>query len=145
MKYEERKIYAADLGIDLKSKKESELFKWFLACLLFGKPIQQEVVVRTFGELEKEGLTSPDAIIEAGWDNLVSVLDHGHYVRFDYSTATKLLDVMRTLKGRYGSVTNLLKESNDKYELKRKMEEFQGIGEKTFEIFWRDIEGIWPL
>jgi len=37
-----------DLGIRLSSKKEEELFKWFLACLLFGKPIQQQVAERAF-------------------------------------------------------------------------------------------------
>ena len=38
-----KKISAPDLNIDLKSKKEIELFKWFLVCLLFGKPIQQTI------------------------------------------------------------------------------------------------------
>lgn len=37
---------ATKLGIDLSSRKEGELFKWFLACLLFGKPIQQEIAER---------------------------------------------------------------------------------------------------
>ena len=31
---------ARKLGIKLSSRKEAELFRWFLACLLFGKPIQ---------------------------------------------------------------------------------------------------------
>lgn len=31
---------ARKLGIDLSSRREGELFKWLLACLLFGKPIQ---------------------------------------------------------------------------------------------------------
>src|SRR5260370_42302774 len=71
---------------DLASKKEAELFKWLLACLLFGKPIQQEVAKRTYGALGQAGLTHPDAIVQAGWDRLVQVLDRGHYARFDYST-----------------------------------------------------------
>jgi len=37
---------AGKLGINLRSRKEGELFKWFLACLLFGKPIQQEIADR---------------------------------------------------------------------------------------------------
>lgn len=63
----EGKIYSKDLGIDLKSRKESEIFKWFLACLLFGKPIQQEVAKRTYFEFEKEGLLSSEEILKAGW------------------------------------------------------------------------------
>jgi len=33
-----KNISAADLGIDLASRRERERFKWFLACLLFGRP-----------------------------------------------------------------------------------------------------------
>ena len=100
-----------DLGIQLSSKKEEELFKWFLACLLFGKPIQQQVAERAFLTLAAAGLLSPDAILRAGWDELVRLLDEAHYVRFDFSTATKLLHVSKELKERYGSLTNLLAES----------------------------------
>ncbi len=138
----QKNIYAKELGIDLASKKEPELFKWFLACLLFGKPIQQDVAKRTYVEFVKEGLTTPDAILKAGWDRLVQVLDNGHYVRYDFSTATKLLDVMKVLKDRYASVTNLLKQSETADELSSRLQEFKGVGPKTAEIFLRDIKPV---
>ncbi|HKV58434.1 MAG TPA: hypothetical protein VJO32_09125, partial [Ktedonobacteraceae bacterium] len=97
----QKNIYAKELGIDLASGRETEYFKWFLACLLFGKPIQQEVAKRAYQELVKEGIVSPEAILRAGWDKLVEVLDRGHYVRYDFSTATKLLDVSTALKEKY--------------------------------------------
>ena len=136
---EQKKIYAKELGIDLSSKQEAEYFKWFLACLLFGKPIQQEVAKRTYFEFVNDGLTNPDAIIQAGWDKLVEVLDKGHYVRFDYSTATKLLDVCRALKEKYGTITNLLKQVQSIDELSSRLQEFKGVGPKTAEIFLRDM------
>ena len=139
---EQKKIYAKELGIDLSSKQETEYFKWFLASLLFGKPIQQEVAKRTYFEFVNNGLTSPDAIIQAGWDKLVEVLDHGHYVRYDFSTATKLLDVSKTLKEKYGTLTDLLKQSHSINELSSRLEEFKGIGPKTTEIFLRDVAPI---
>jgi endonuclease III len=139
---QQKKIYAKELGIDLSSKQEAEYFKWFLASLLFGKPIQQEVAKRTYFEFVNNGLTSPDAIIQAGWDKLVEVLDHGHYVRYDFSTATKLLDVSKTLKEKYGTLTDLLKQSHSIDELSSRLEEFKGIGPKTTEIFLRDIAPI---
>lgn len=138
----QKKIYAKELGIDLSSKQETEYFKWFLASLLFGKPIQQEVAKRTYFEFVNNGLTSPDAIIQAGWDKLVEVLDHGHYVRYDFSTATKLLDVSKTLKEKYGTLTDLLKQSHSIDELSSRLEEFKGIGPKTTEIFLRDVAPI---
>jgi endonuclease III len=139
---EKKKIYAKELDIDLSSKRESEYFKWFLACLLFGKPIQQGVARRTYLEFLNEGLTTPDAIIDAGWDRLVKVLGKGHYVRFDYSTATKLLDVCKALKEKYGSVSNLLKEAKTPQELSSRLQEFKGVGPKTAEIFLRDITPV---
>jgi endonuclease III len=139
---EQKKITAQELGIDLSSKQETDYFKWFLACLLFGKPIQQEVAKRTYFEFVKEGLTSPEAILQAGWDKLVEVLDRGHYVRYDFSTATKLLDVSKTLKETYGSLTNLLKQSQSIDELSSRLQAFKGIGPKTTEIFLRDMTPI---
>ena len=139
---EQKKIYAEELGIDLSSKQEAEYFKWFLACLLFGKPIQQEVAKRTYFEFVNDGLTNPDAIIQAGWDKLVEILDKGHYVRFDYSTATKLLDVCRALKEKYGTIANLLKQVQSIDELSSRLQEFKGIGQKTAKIFLRDIRPV---
>lgn len=132
-------ISAADLGIDLTGKQETAYFQWFLACLLFGKPIQQEVAKQTYFEFVNAGLTTPDAILQAGWDKLVAVLDLGHYVRYDYSTATKLLDVSKALKETYGTLTNLLKQAQTPAELSARLEEFKGIGSKTSEIFLRDL------
>src|SRR5260370_19956898 len=139
---EQKKIYVEELGIDLFLKKETDYFKWFVACLLFGKPIQQEVARRAYFELVKEGLVSPDAILEAGWDKLVEVLDRGHYVRYDFSTATKLLDVSKALKEKYGTLSDLLKQSQTIDELSSRLEEFKGIGPKTTEIFLRDVAPI---
>jgi endonuclease III len=139
---EQKKISAQELGIDLSSKQETEYFKWFLACLLFGKPIQQEVAKRTYFEFVKEGLTSPEAILQAGWDKLVEVLDRGHYVRYDFSTATKLLDVSKTLRETYGTLTGLLKQSQSIDELSSRLQAFKGIGPKTTEIFLRDMTPI---
>ncbi len=53
---QEKKIYAHELGIDLSTQQETEYFKWLLACLLFGKPIQQEVAKRAYLEFLSEGL-----------------------------------------------------------------------------------------
>ena len=139
----ERAHIPEDLGIQLSSKKEEELFKWFLACLLYGKPVQQQVAERAFRTLTAARLSSPDAILRAGWDELVRLLDDAHYVRFDFSTATKLLDVSKELKQRYGSLTNLLAESKTPAELSKKLQEFKHIGPTTARIFLREVRPIW--
>ena len=71
---------AEALGIDLSSRKEGELFKWLLVCLLFGKPIQQEIAEPAYTLLVSAGLHNPDGLLGAGWDKLVELLDKAHYV-----------------------------------------------------------------
>ena len=135
--------YARRLRIDLASKNEEELFKWFLACLLFGKPIQTAIAERAYQELVAARLTSPNAVLRAGWDKLVGRLDRAHYVRYDFSTATKLLEVCQELKRRYGTLTNLLAQARTAPELSRTLQEFKYIGPVTTRIFLRDIRPIW--
>jgi len=135
--------YARRLRIDLASKNEEELFKWFLACLLFGKPIPTEIAERAYQELVAARLTSPDAVLRAGWDKLVSLLDRAHYVRYDFSTASKLLEVSEEVKRRHGTLTNLLAQAKTAAGLSRMLQEFKHIGPVTVRIFLREVRPIW--
>ncbi len=134
---------ARKLGIDLRSGKEQELFKWFLACLLFGKPIQQEIAEMAYARLVSAGMTSPEAVLRAGWDELVRLLDEAHYVRYDFSTASKLLEVCQELKQRYGSVGKLVAQAGTARELSARLQEFKHIGPVTARIFTREIGPLW--
>lgn len=138
-----RKSNALQLGINLKTRCEAELFKWFLASLLFGKPIQREVAMRAYHELVDAHLAKTEAIRRAGWDRLVNLLDRAHYVRFDFSTATKLLEVSKELDAKYGSLTNLLAQSKSPSELSRNLQEIKHIGPVTARIFLSEIRPIW--
>lgn len=134
---------ARHLGIHLSSRREKELFKWFLASLLFGKPIQTEIAVRAYQELVKAHLTGPRAIRRVGWDRLVALLDQAHYVRYDFSTATKLLEVCEELQRKHGSLTKLLEQSKSASELSRNLQEMKHIGPVTARIFLREVRPIW--
>lgn len=134
---------ATKLGIDLSSRKDGELFKWFLACLLFGKPIQQEIAERAYVRLMSAGLRNADKVLDAGWDELVRLLDEAHYVRYDFSTATKLLEVCQELKQRYGSMTKLMAHTKRASELSARLQEMKHIGRVTARIFTREVTPIW--
>jgi endonuclease III len=131
------------LRINLASRREEEAFKWFLACLLFGKPIQQEIAERAFARLVAAGLYTPEAILAVGWDELVRLLDEAHYVRYDFSTASKLLEVCQELKQRFGSVTTLIEQAGTAVELRHQLQTIQHIGPVTARIFTREVEPIW--
>ncbi|MEA1964803.1 MAG: hypothetical protein U9O41_06720, partial [Candidatus Aerophobetes bacterium] len=83
--------FSSSLKINLHSLKEGEIFKWFLASILFGTRISEIITINTYKEFEKEKVLSLEKILETGWDGLVKILDEGGYVRYDFKTATKLL------------------------------------------------------
>ena len=134
---------AKKLGIDLSSRKEEELFKWFLACLLYGKPIQQEIAERAYTQLVSAGLRDPGKVLDAGWDGLVRLLDEAHYVRYDFSTATKLLEVCQELKQRYGGIVNMIGQARNASDLSIRLQQFKHIGPVTAGIFTCEIAPIW--
>jgi hypothetical protein len=133
------------LGIDLKSRRNKEMVKWFLAAILYSKPIRESSATRTFRCLDKHGVTTSRRIIEAGWDRLVSILDEGGYTRYDFSTADKLLEVFGNLQERYGGDLNRLYEaSRDGEEVEANLKKLgKGIGDITVSIFLRDMRSIW--
>jgi len=137
--------FSKKLGIDLETKRSSEIFKWFLASILFGARITEKIVVNTYGEFEARNLLTPSKILKEGWDGLVEVLDEGGYVRYDFKTATKLLEVMEALEKRYrGDLNNLHEAASGPRDLeKRLMSLGKGIGPVTASIFLRELRGIW--
>ncbi|MGD0405573.1 MAG: hypothetical protein ABSB10_02845 [Candidatus Bathyarchaeia archaeon] len=133
--------YSKELGFDLT--KAEDRFKWFLASILFAKRISAETAKETYLYFEQEDLTSPDAILEAGWDRLVEVLDSGGYTRYDFSTATNLLGIAKMLKEKYGDLERLHAESSSPTDLERRLQEFKGVGPVGVNIFLRELRGIW--
>ena len=136
-------LYTEDLGIDLT--EPAGRFKWFLASILFGARISEKIAANTYKAFERYGIDSMEKIIAAGWDELVKILDEGGYVRYDFSTATKLLDISQTLKDKYGSLENLYNQSSDTKDLVRRLQEFKGIGAVTAQIFLRELRGVWQI
>jgi endonuclease III len=135
------KSYSVELGLDLA--KPEDRFKWFLASVLFAKRISAETAKETYRYFEQEELTSPNAILEAGWDRLVEVLDSGGYTRYDFSTATNLLAIAKTLLEKYGSLERLHAESGSPRDLESRLQEFRGVGPVGVNIFLRELRGIW--
>lgn len=137
--------YSKMLGIDLK-KGDTEYVKWFLASILYAKPIREESATKTFKAFESAGLTSAKAISDAGWDHLVRLLDEGGYTRYDFSTADRLLDVFGHLQKEYGgSLQRLYDSSTDGSDLNRRIMDLgKGVGPVTVSIFLRDMQEVWP-
>ena len=137
--------YADALGIDLRGASSREIFQWFLASILYGARISETLATRTWRAFRDSGVMTPEAIVAAGWDRLVEILDRGGYVRYDYKTATKLLDVCRALLAHYdGDLSKLHGVAASPADLEaRVMALGNGIGPVTANIFLRELRGIW--
>lgn len=134
--------YSEELGLDLSRK--GDRFKWFMASILFAKRISSNIAKKTFIRFMEEGLTTPQKIIEAGWDRLVEVLDSGGYVRYDFSTATNLLRIAEKLIKEYdGDIDKIHEEALDPQDLEKRLMKFKGVGPIAVNIFLRELRGVW--
>jgi hypothetical protein len=133
--------YDQELGINLDM--EEGRFKWFLSFILFTKRLFSQISKKTYQEFETSGSVDPDSIIQAGWDKLVEVLDSEGYVRYDFSTASNLLEIATSFKEKCGSLCNLYAQAKDSHALEKRLREFKGVGSTTVNIFIRELKGVW--
>lgn len=137
--------YSKALGIDLESGRNEEIVKWFLASILYAKPIRENTATLTYRTFETHHVLTVDKILETSWNGLVKILDEGGYVRYDFSTATKLLNVFGALMKDYnGDLWQLYHAARDGRDLEERLKSLgKGIGDVTVSIFLRDMRSIW--
>lgn len=142
---EKTELYSEELGIDLASRNDGELFKWFLASLLMGARITETIAKHTYRALERHGVLTPEKILEKGMGFLVhTVMAEGGYVRYDGRKSSQLLTDCKTLLERYGgSLNRLHDEAEDGKELEARLLAFYGAGPVTVNIFLRELRPFW--
>lgn len=112
-------ISAEDLGIDIRSGKEQEVFM-------------------------KHDRDTPGKIQNCSWQELVDLLGEGGYTRYDESTASNLLEITRKLLDEYdGKISNIYDSSDNKKDFESRLQEFKDVGPKTVEIFMREVKPVW--
>lgn len=133
---------AAEFDLDILSG-DTDMFRWFLLCYLFGKPIQSNVAVTTWQLFIEKKLDTPWAIMDASDRKLVSVLHEGGYTRYQHVTAHGLKVCMEKLIRMYeGSIYLMLESSEDQDEFMKRLQELYGVGPKIAEIFARETEEV---
>lgn len=138
-------LYSEELEISLRLKDDREIFKWFLASLLFGGRITETIAKNTYRAFARHRLLDPKAIIKAGWEFLVNpIMSEGGYVRYDGRKSTQILtDCEWLLKEYGGSLTKLHRLAKDSKDLESKLLDFYGVGEVTANIFLRELRPYW--
>ncbi len=84
MAKKERKSHtAAEFDLDVLSG-DDDMFRWFLLCYLFGKPIRSETAVATWRLFIDKKLDTPWAITDMSEHALARLLHAGGYSRYEH-------------------------------------------------------------
>lgn len=137
-------INASDLGIHLKRDDESALFKWFIASFLMGKRIQADIAAQAYRAIvEKHARDTARKLGGCTHRELVLMLGQARYVRYDETTAARLLSLSKKMIDEYaGEILNIRAVSEDRQAFEKRLGEFEGVGPKTVEIFMRDAAAV---
>ncbi len=132
-------LYSSELSIDL-----GRPFEWLVASVLFGRRISTEIAKKTFFAYREAGLTTPEKIACASWEDLVRVHGRGGYVRYDGITATYMKEIAAKLISEYGGdVRRMDALSKSPAELEARLMELKGVGPITARIYLRELRSVW--
>jgi endonuclease III len=135
-----------DLGIDLSGGTDAPVFRWLVACALFGARISQDIAARAYAELDELGVLTPAKLAGANWQQLVDALGRGGYRRYDESTARELIEIGTRVREVYGGhLTRLRREVDNRKGLAEKIQQFKGVGPTAADIFVRAVAPAWQL
>ncbi len=133
---------ASEFDLDITSG-DDDMFRWFLLCYLFGKPIQSNVAVQTWRLFIDNGYDTPWAIVQAKGRSLTHLLYEGKYTRYAESTDRGMRTCMEQLIRDYeGSLVIMYEQSLNEEEFSKRLQKLHGVGPKVAEIFMRETEEL---
>jgi len=138
--------YPSSLGINLGSMVSEEVFKWFIASILLGARIDEDIAaMNTYRIIERAGVLSVKAVMETVRAGMVDILNKSGYIRCNHKIATKLLKTTGVLNEKYGGDLNRLyffaKGGKD---LENKLQNLgKDINTVTVSIFLRGLRDVW--
>src|SRR5450759_1150596 len=139
------RLFSEEVGIQLSDLSSDQLLKWLVVSLLFGARIRESAAVRTYRELEKRGLLTPEALRAADFWEMIDVMASGGYSRYDGITTRKLQGAATKLLEDYGGdLKRLHALAADGLDLVVRLKEFWGVGDTTAGILLRELRGLWP-
>src|SRR3954451_12378042 len=137
--------YAEEAGITLRDKP-MPLFQLLVLCMLASKPIGATIAVQAAREVFRAGLKTPKAVLAADRTTMIGAFGRAHYVRYDESSATRLVDIAVAVRDDYSSDLRRLATAGecDTNSVKRLLKQFKGIGDTGADIFLREVQDVWP-
>lgn len=138
------RTYAQDAGIAM-ADRPAPLYQLLVLATLLSNRIRAGVAIAAARELFAAGYRTPQAMLEASWQDRVDALGRGHYRRYDERTATMLgREAELCLRRWRGDLRRLHREAaGDVARLRELLDEFPGIGPTGADIFLREAQAVW--
>lgn len=141
---EKAQLFSEELGIRIEKACDRELFKWFLASLLFGARVTPVIAKQGYRALARSRLLTPWQVCNAGEKGIYELLLQAGYVRAAKAKAKDLVGASRRLLAVYqGSLERLHDAAESPGHLETLMTEFPGVGPMTANIFLRELRPFW--
>ncbi|MBZ6227716.1 endonuclease [Streptomyces olivaceus] len=137
--------YADEAGIRLKDTPQP-LYRLLVLAHLLSARISGSIAVAAARALGEAALRDPRRMADADWQERVDALGRGGYRRYDERTATQLGEEAELLTDRWGGDLRRLREEADGEvpEVRRLLQEFNGVGPTGADIFLREAQLVWP-
>ncbi len=139
------RTYAEEAGVRIENNTPSALFQLLYMALLLSARIAAGNAMEATIALRKAGLTTPQKMAKASWQERVDVITWHGYKRYDERTSTMLGDTAQRLLDAYRGDLRRLREAaeNDVGQEKRLLKQFKGIGDVGADIFLREVQAVW--
>jgi endonuclease III len=136
--------YAEEAGIQLKDKP-MPMFQLLVLCMLASKPIDAAIAMQAARELFRAGLRTPQAVLDTERATMIRAFGRAHYVRYDESSATRMVDIAAMVRDEYGGDLRRLADRCDRdgKAAARLLQRFKGIGATGADIYLREVQDIW--
>lgn len=139
------RTYADEAGIE-PADKPAPLYRLSVLALLLSTRIKADIAVAAAVELTAAGMTSPKKMAEASWQDRVDALGRAHYRRYDEQTATALGAGAELLADEYAGDLRRMREraGGSTEKLRRELTRIPRVGPTGADIFFREVQGVWP-
>ncbi|KAF2992502.1 hypothetical protein OGR47_05605 [Methylocystis sp. MJC1] len=142
---ENAQLYSEELGIRIERICDRELFKWFIASLLFGARVTPIIAKQGYFALARNKLLTPRQISNAGEKEIYELLLQAGYVRSAKAKSSQLVKASQRLLDMYGgSLEKLHDAAESPRHLEALLRGFPGVGPVTANIFLRELRPFWP-
>jgi hypothetical protein len=139
------RTFSEEIGIDLSDNTPTALFRWLCATILFSTRISATLAMEGATALATHGLTTPEKMRKATWEERTRILNRAGYARYDESTSRELAAAAGLLLDLYDGDLRKLRDKaqHDPSTEWQLLQEFKGIGPVGADIFCREVQLTW--